>query len=252
MSPLLMQENGNGVADPSPASAPGQDDTPSVFFHSAKLRNKLEKLAQWRVDPSLIEFPPDSREFTGGFATVSQGLWASNPSPAEDRTNKSEHTTNEHLSSEAGRLHSDKDPQESEEDHQGKDEEADGRAIDCNNDQTNGEERKDNDQERKPQDQSSILRVEVGSGALGHIADEDQDLENRNPQPQGDTQEPDDGQKDQNEGINHLQKADDDNEQTKDEARKESNSSNEERHSHQPLKPKVGNKSASRLCERIL
>ena len=38
--------------------------------------DKLDKLANWRIDPSSIEFPDGTREFSGGFATVSRGYLA--------------------------------------------------------------------------------------------------------------------------------------------------------------------------------
>ncbi|KIO19629.1 hypothetical protein M407DRAFT_146345 [Tulasnella calospora MUT 4182] len=81
----LMQENKEHA--PSPPYAPGSDqgDSSSVFLHSSKLRNKLEKLARWRIDPSLIAFSGDAREFRGGFATVSQAFLAprSSANPAK-------------------------------------------------------------------------------------------------------------------------------------------------------------------------
>lgn len=36
--------------------------------------DKLEKLAKWRLSPSSIEFPKDSRESIGGYATVSRAV----------------------------------------------------------------------------------------------------------------------------------------------------------------------------------
>ncbi|KAG8915243.1 Receptor-interacting serine/threonine-protein kinase 2 [Tulasnella sp. 408] len=42
----------------------------SRFPLSPKLMVKLEKLAKWRLSPSSIEFPKDSRESNGGYATV--------------------------------------------------------------------------------------------------------------------------------------------------------------------------------------
>ncbi|KAG8966830.1 hypothetical protein FRC05_002393 [Tulasnella sp. 425] len=52
-------------------------DGGSPFQPSAKLRAKLERLAQWRIDPSLIEFPGGASEFRGGHATVSRAFLAS-------------------------------------------------------------------------------------------------------------------------------------------------------------------------------
>ncbi|KIO33790.1 hypothetical protein M407DRAFT_17396 [Tulasnella calospora MUT 4182] len=57
-------------------SGTGQDssDTPQL---STKLRDKLNKLAKWRTDPSSIEFPEGTCEFHGGHATVSRALLVS-------------------------------------------------------------------------------------------------------------------------------------------------------------------------------
>lgn len=35
---------------------------------------KLNKLAEWRIDPSLIEFPKNATELQGGHATVERAL----------------------------------------------------------------------------------------------------------------------------------------------------------------------------------
>ncbi|KAG8962812.1 hypothetical protein FRC05_005097, partial [Tulasnella sp. 425] len=73
----LMQANEIHEAN-AQASESGQDPHPK-FQLSDKLRAKLENLAQWRLDPSLIEFPGDAQEFRGGFATVSQAHLAPTP-----------------------------------------------------------------------------------------------------------------------------------------------------------------------------
>ncbi|KAG9040800.1 hypothetical protein FS837_000170 [Tulasnella sp. UAMH 9824] len=61
---------------------------------SAKLLGKLEKLARWRIDPSLIRFPGNGPEFRGGNATVSRAL-LSLPSDVQRNGDKSENTTGE-------------------------------------------------------------------------------------------------------------------------------------------------------------
>ncbi|KIO33117.1 hypothetical protein M407DRAFT_17982 [Tulasnella calospora MUT 4182] len=48
--------------------------SPGSFQPEPKLREKIEKLAKWRIDPSLIEFPGDAFELHGGHATVSRAL----------------------------------------------------------------------------------------------------------------------------------------------------------------------------------
>ncbi|KAG8921849.1 hypothetical protein FRC01_014842, partial [Tulasnella sp. 417] len=54
------------------------DSSPGVKL-SAKLRDKLDELADWRISPSSIKFPKDAREFHGGNATVSRALLAVPP-----------------------------------------------------------------------------------------------------------------------------------------------------------------------------
>ncbi|KAG9022575.1 hypothetical protein FS837_006285 [Tulasnella sp. UAMH 9824] len=57
------------------------------FELSAKLRAKLEKLAQWRIPSSSIEFQKDAPEFHGSYATVSRALLAV-PSDGENGTDR--------------------------------------------------------------------------------------------------------------------------------------------------------------------
>ncbi|KIO28948.1 hypothetical protein M407DRAFT_21854 [Tulasnella calospora MUT 4182] len=62
----------------SRSSAPRSDneDSGAESRLNAKLRDKLDQLAQWRIHPSLITFPKQAPEFHGGYATVSGALWA--------------------------------------------------------------------------------------------------------------------------------------------------------------------------------
>ncbi|KAG8894608.1 hypothetical protein FRC01_012873, partial [Tulasnella sp. 417] len=55
------------------------DDSLSEFQLTTKLIDKLEKLAQWRLSPSSIEFPKTGPEFRGGYATVSRAFLNSPP-----------------------------------------------------------------------------------------------------------------------------------------------------------------------------
>ncbi|KAG8909467.1 hypothetical protein FRC01_006923 [Tulasnella sp. 417] len=52
------------------------------------MRAKLERLAQWRIDPSSITFPENAPESHGSFGSVSQALWAV-PSTCEDGADQS-------------------------------------------------------------------------------------------------------------------------------------------------------------------
>ncbi|KIO20490.1 hypothetical protein M407DRAFT_29897 [Tulasnella calospora MUT 4182] len=124
------------AADPSQGS--GQGVSSSVFLHSSKLRNKLEKLAQWRIDPSLIDFPENSREFRGGYATVSEAFLAS-PSSAQGAGNESEHTTDRHPDSDAHNLQSQSKTQEPEDDQRGENERSGSHITDGEDDQAKDE-----------------------------------------------------------------------------------------------------------------
>ncbi|KIO17469.1 hypothetical protein M407DRAFT_32856 [Tulasnella calospora MUT 4182] len=129
----MQQDKDHGsAADPSQGS--GQGSSSSVLLHSSKLRTKLEKLAQWRIDPSLIDFPENAREFRGGYATVSEPFLAS-PSSAEGAGNESEHTTDRHPDSDAHNLQSQSKPQEPEDDQRGKNERSGSHITDGENDQ---------------------------------------------------------------------------------------------------------------------
>ncbi|KIO17037.1 hypothetical protein M407DRAFT_27306 [Tulasnella calospora MUT 4182] len=66
-------ENQDVSARPSGPEQGSSGDTPQL---SAKLRDKLSKFAKWRIDPSLIQFSKDPREFSGGFATVARAALA--------------------------------------------------------------------------------------------------------------------------------------------------------------------------------
>ncbi|KAG9039853.1 hypothetical protein FS837_000906 [Tulasnella sp. UAMH 9824] len=121
-------------------------------------RNKLEKLARWRIDPSLIEFPREAREFCGGFAKVSQGLFTS-PSRAKGGASEPKEITDELPSSKAGELQSENDTQEPGVNYRTKDEEADSQTADGDDDNTEGEGTKDNNKEQTPHDQTSIPKA---------------------------------------------------------------------------------------------
>ncbi|KAG9039005.1 hypothetical protein FS837_001147 [Tulasnella sp. UAMH 9824] len=71
------------------ASSPGphHDISSHGFELSAKLKTKLEKLAEWRIHPSSIEFQKDAPEFHGSYATVSRALFVV-PSDGEDGTDR--------------------------------------------------------------------------------------------------------------------------------------------------------------------
>lgn len=71
-----MQVDGTHDLDARPSGphqgSPG--DTPQL---NAKLRDKINRLASWRIDPSLIEFPAQDLQLHGGHATVSRAFLAS-------------------------------------------------------------------------------------------------------------------------------------------------------------------------------
>ncbi|KIO25821.1 hypothetical protein M407DRAFT_24875 [Tulasnella calospora MUT 4182] len=131
---LVQQDKDHGsAADPS-----GQGNSSSVLLHSSKLRNKLEKLAQWRIDPSLIDFSENAREFRGGYATVSEAFLASSSS-AEGAENGAEQTTDRHPDSDARNLQSQSDTQENKDDQGGENERSSGDITDGENDREKDE-----------------------------------------------------------------------------------------------------------------
>ncbi|KAG9050008.1 hypothetical protein FS837_008188 [Tulasnella sp. UAMH 9824] len=169
-----MQENADDLVDPSRSS---QEDSPSVFPHSFKLRKRLEKLAQWRIDPSLIEFPADVREFRGGFATVSQGRLVSS-SRADGGAIQSKHFTGEHPSSvDKEGLQSDKATQEAGTESEGKNEEAAARKVDSGNDhpREEGPREADNDKEHESPRQTSITKIGSETSISHRIVNADPD-----------------------------------------------------------------------------
>lgn len=95
---------------------------------------------QWRIDPSLIEFPGGTSEFHGGHATVSRTLLAST-SDFKDIANKSEHQTDSRPNLDVQNPKSTGDAQEHEDSANTKDE--------CRNSHSEGEKDEANEEERK-------------------------------------------------------------------------------------------------------
>ncbi|KIO23332.1 hypothetical protein M407DRAFT_27180 [Tulasnella calospora MUT 4182] len=56
------------------SSGSDQGDSSTPFQLSAKLIDKMNKLAEWRIAPSWIEFPENTCQFHGGHATVSRAI----------------------------------------------------------------------------------------------------------------------------------------------------------------------------------
>ncbi|KAG9025319.1 hypothetical protein FS837_004966, partial [Tulasnella sp. UAMH 9824] len=234
-----MQEYKDSFENPSQASGLGQEASPGVPLHSSKLRNKLQKLARWRIDPSLIEFPQDAREFSGGFAKVSQGLLTS-PSRAEEDVNESEDTTDEPLSSKAGGPQSDIDSQVPGENYRSDHEETDGQTADGGNDHTEGEGTKDNDKELKPYGQTLIQEAGYGLARSEHTVNEDPGPGDRNSLSERDAQRPEDLQPGNDEEMDRRVGGDD-TEQTKEAPKRESGGAENGLHpDRQTPKPKVG------------
>ncbi|KAG8916716.1 hypothetical protein FRC01_002900 [Tulasnella sp. 417] len=213
-----MQENKASAADPPQVPESGQDSS-STFLPSSKLvrsvctsrsisidssrhplsqQGKLEKLADWRIDPSWIEFPEDTREFRGGFATVSQGLLAPASLPEGDES-ESEHTTSQPPSSESGNPEPAKDTQEPRDDHKGKDKGVDVPTADGDNDGTEGEEKKDNEEKQKVDNQNSIQQIEYGLASSENTADGDPNSGDRDTQSRSNIQRSEDDHQGENE-----------------------------------------------------
>ncbi|KIO19638.1 hypothetical protein M407DRAFT_30709 [Tulasnella calospora MUT 4182] len=198
-SNALMQENKEHA--PSPPQAPGSDqgDSHSVFLQSFKLRNKLEKLARWRIDPSLIAFSGDAREFRGGFATVSQAFLAPRSS-AEGVANKSKHST-ERLDLNARNLQALSDTQRPRDDEKGGDDGQDRHPVKDGNDRTEeeGEKKLNDDEEQRSPPQNSNPKIVEEATSPEHTADEGPDEGHRNPRSQSDAQKLADDQQGQDE-----------------------------------------------------
>ncbi|KAG8916605.1 hypothetical protein FRC01_002969 [Tulasnella sp. 417] len=207
-------------------------------------RSKLQKLAEWRIDPSLIKFPEDAREFRGGFATVSQGLLAS-PSSAKRGANKSKHVADQYSSSETSNPQPCSVAQNPEGDHQGKEEGADSRTADGDDGHAKGEGIKDNDEEQKANNQTLIPKIEHDLPSPEHTVNEDQDSGNRDTQSPHDIQKPGDGLQNKDEGRD-SRITDGDNGQTKEEVRTNPENANEEQSRDRPIsKPKVRDEPSS-------
>ncbi|KIO20488.1 hypothetical protein M407DRAFT_29895 [Tulasnella calospora MUT 4182] len=133
-----MQQNKDRGSAADPSQKSDQECSSILFLYSSKLRTKLEKLAEWRINPSLIDFPENAREFRGGYATVSEAFLAS-PSSAEGAGNESEHTTDGHPDPDAHNLQSESKPQEPEDDQRGENERSSSDMTDGENDREKDE-----------------------------------------------------------------------------------------------------------------
>ncbi|KIO29011.1 hypothetical protein M407DRAFT_21910 [Tulasnella calospora MUT 4182] len=80
-----MQDNEHNPADTIRAPGSDHEDPSGKVQLSANTTRRLEKLAQWRIDPSFIKFPEGAPEFEGGYATVSRALLGSSPKDAADQ-----------------------------------------------------------------------------------------------------------------------------------------------------------------------
>ncbi|KAG8945711.1 hypothetical protein FRC04_000570 [Tulasnella sp. 424] len=90
-----MSEDPSGNAGPPLSiSSDEQENSSGRFRLNNKLKEKLDKLAPWRIDPSLIAFPEDSCEFHGGNAAVAQAFLAS-LSDDEDSIDDSQRSSEE-------------------------------------------------------------------------------------------------------------------------------------------------------------
>ncbi|KIO29009.1 hypothetical protein M407DRAFT_21908 [Tulasnella calospora MUT 4182] len=69
-----MQNEEHSPADTFCAPGPDYEESASSVHLSANTTRRLKKLARWRIDPSLIEFPNGAPKFEGGYATVSRAL----------------------------------------------------------------------------------------------------------------------------------------------------------------------------------
>lgn len=79
-----MQNNESHSADHSRSPEPSHDGSSRGIQLSTKLIAQLEKLAPWRIKPSLIKFPTGTPEFHGGYAMVSRAFLNYSPDGEDD------------------------------------------------------------------------------------------------------------------------------------------------------------------------
>ncbi|KAG8932156.1 hypothetical protein FRC01_000204 [Tulasnella sp. 417] len=229
-----MQENkdGNHASDRTNASDSGQGDFSGAFLHNSKLRNKLKRLARWRIDPSLIEFPKDAHEFRGGFATVSRAFFT--PSPNVHKAgNEPAPTADEHPDPEADNLQPGSDTQELTDNQRGKDEESEGRTT-GDGEHYGGEDKgKEPDtHEKRVNSPTSAPKARDEPESSEHSALGDAESGDRNLLPQGDTQGHGDNHQGTDEGAD-SRTPDGDNDQANDsEEEKEESTKHQEQGSH--------------------
>ncbi|KAG8932154.1 hypothetical protein FRC01_000202 [Tulasnella sp. 417] len=190
-------------------------------MHSSKLQSKLEKLARWRVDPSLIEFPTGTREFHGGFATVSQAFLASASESSGARAgNGFEDTTPGDANSNPPNFEYQSDAEEGKDGQRGGAEEDVSGAADGEKDAAEEDRRKAS----HPHDELSHLPTPITK-----VGDES-DTGDRSGQSQLDTRAHSDDHQGSDEGRN-CRKGDGDKDETR-EAGMEESINNEEGKSH--------------------
>ncbi|KAG8910401.1 hypothetical protein FRC01_006350, partial [Tulasnella sp. 417] len=193
-------------------------------------RNKLDKLAQWRIDPSLIEFPPDAREFRGGFATVLQGLLAFPPGAEDDANERGSKSPNPQPHS---------DTQETGDEVRAKDKAEDGPTARGENDHAQGEGRTADGTLQRPYDEASLSMSGEGFAPSGYEEDKDPDYGNLNLKSLSDALEPEDGPQDREEGANGRITGADNSRVREGETRESERTDEEQNHDTQASKPKV-------------
>ncbi|KAG8899230.1 hypothetical protein FRC01_010617 [Tulasnella sp. 417] len=235
-----MQENKDHAASPSRLSESDQGDTHSALLHSSKIREKLEKLSQWRINPSLVEFPEVTPEFRGGYATVSRGLLTSR-SNVEEPPHEAGHITDERPDSGAPDLQPQSDTHEPDRDQPGRDDKAETRNMGGDNDHTKQEGRNENndDEEQKSRSHTSIPKMADESTFSKNTADKTVGSDDQIPRSQGGVTFSDDGPQGQDKGmVSRL--ADGHEDQMKEKAKIEvENTSNDQNSDSQTSEQKV-------------
>ncbi|KAG9012695.1 hypothetical protein FRB90_006533 [Tulasnella sp. 427] len=79
-------------------SDPDGPDQRVKFQPSPKLKDKIEKLAKWRIDRARIDIPHDVQEIRGGHATVARCFLAPLPSGSGESKGEEEHKFGSNLS----------------------------------------------------------------------------------------------------------------------------------------------------------
>ncbi|KAG8948326.1 hypothetical protein FRC04_009821 [Tulasnella sp. 424] len=133
------------------SAGPDPGDSRHAVNLSANLRARMEKLSDWRIDPSLIRFPEEPCESHGGHATVSKAFLPDDEDDEDD----------------------DDDDEDDEDDNDDdEDDEDDNDDDDDDDDDDDGDEDDDDGEEEEGSSWTSSCISEEGRKEEGELGDE--------------------------------------------------------------------------------